>query len=71
MEDPERGALAGRGPVPPGLKDIGINEGTFTFLFGVVAGGGGCWAVEVESEGIVGVGAGTVACVVVEGTGGS
>jgi len=64
--------LAGRGPVPPGLNDIGINEGTFTFLFGVVTGTGvGCWGVEVEREGTVGVGAGTVGCTVVDGTGGS
>ena len=26
----------GRGPALPGLKDIGIRDGTFTFLLGVV-----------------------------------
>jgi hypothetical protein len=41
----ERDALAGRGPILPGLKDIGIREGTFTFLLGVVVAGVGCGAM--------------------------
>jgi hypothetical protein len=41
----ERDALAGRGATLPGLKDIGIREGTFTFLLGVVVVGVGCGAM--------------------------
>jgi hypothetical protein len=61
------GALVGRGPVPPGLKDIGIREGTFTLLFGVEVAEVGCGAIEVERGGPDEVGDGTVACVVVVG----
>jgi hypothetical protein len=62
-----RGALAGRGPAPPGLKDIGIREGIFTFLFGVGVADVGCGAVEVERGGTDEVGGGIVACVVAVG----
>lgn len=60
------GGLAGRGPVPLGLKDIGIREGTFTF--GVVVADIGCGAVGVRREGGDDVGVGTAACVVGDGT---
>lgn len=53
-------ALAGRGPALPGLKDIGIREGTFTFLLGVVVADVGCGAVEGGRGD--GVGVDTVAC---------
>ena len=48
----------------PGLKDIGIRVGTFTFLFGVGVADVGCRLVEVERGGGDEVGGGTVACVV-------
>ena len=57
----EKDALAGRGPALPGLKDIGINEGTFTFLLGVVVADVGCGAVG-GGRGDDGVGVDTVAC---------
>jgi hypothetical protein len=66
----ERGALAGRGP-PPGLKDIGIREGTFRFLLCdvVAVADVGCGAVGVGRKDD-GVGEDTVACEVVgEGDG--
>lgn len=52
--------VAGRGPVLPGLKDIGIKEGTFTFLLGVVVADVGCGAVGGGRGD--GVGVDTVAC---------
>jgi hypothetical protein len=57
----ERDALAGRGPALPGLKDIGISEGTFTFLLGVVVADVGCGAVE-GGRGDDRVGVDNVAC---------
>jgi hypothetical protein len=69
----ERGALVGRGPALPGLKDIGIRKGTFTFLLGVVVVDVGCGAGEDgrggDDEVGVGVGVGVVACEVVGGRG--
>jgi hypothetical protein len=52
--------LAGRGPALPGLKDIGIREGTFTFLLGVVVADVGCGAVGGGRGD--GVGVDTVVC---------
>jgi len=64
----ERGALAGRGP-PPGLKDIGIREGTFRFLLCDVVVEVGCGAV-VGGRKDDGVAVDTVTCEVVgEGDG--
>ena len=57
----ERDALAGRGPALPGLKDIGIRGGTFTFLLGGVVADVGCGAVG-GGRGDDGVGVVTVAC---------
>lgn len=55
-------ALAGRGPALPGLKDIGIREGTFTFLLdGVVVGVGVGWGAVGGGRGD-GVGVDTVVC---------
>ncbi len=65
----ERDALAGRGPALPGLKDIGIREGTFTFLLGIVVADGDGWAVG-GGRGDDGVGVDTVACEVVGSGGG-
>jgi len=59
----ERDALAGREPALPGLKDIGIREGTFTFLLGGVVADVGCGAVGGGRDD--GVGVDTVACEVV------
>jgi hypothetical protein len=56
----ESDALAGRGPALPGLKDIGIREGTFTFLLGVVVADVGCGVVGGGRGD--GVGVDTVAC---------
>jgi hypothetical protein len=56
-------ALAWRGPVPPGLKDIGIRGGTFKFLFGVEVAVVGCGAVGVGRGGSDEIGVGPVACV--------
>lgn len=58
-----KGALAWRGPGPPGLKDMGIREGTFKFLFGVEVAVVGCGAVEVERGGSDGIDVDPVACV--------
>jgi len=60
MLGPETG-LAGRGPALPGLKDIGIREGTFTFLLGVVVADVDCGAMG-SGRGDDGVGADTAAC---------
>ena len=49
-----------------GLKDIGIREGTFTFLAEVVVMDADCGAVEV-GRGFDEAGVGAVACVVVVG----
>ena len=59
----ERDGLAGRGPALPGLKDIGIREGTFTFLLGVVVADVGCGAVGSGEDD--GIGVDTVACEIV------
>ena len=47
--------MAGRGPTLPGLKDIGIREGTFTFLLGVVLADVGCEVIGGggEDDGVV------------------
>lgn len=64
MEGLEWCALAGRGPALPGLKDIGIRKGTFTFLLGGVVVDVGCGAIEGGRGGEDGVG---VDCGVVGG----
>jgi hypothetical protein len=56
-----RDALAGRGPAFPGPKDIGIREGTFTFLLGIILADVGCGAVG-GGRGDDGVGVNNVVC---------
>jgi hypothetical protein len=70
MVELERDALVGRGPALPGLKDIGIRKGAFTFLLGVVVADVGWGAVEDGRGGDDEVGVGVVACEVVGGTDG-
>ena len=70
MEGFERFALAGRWPTLPGLKDIGIRKGTFTFLLDGVVVDVGCEPVE-DGRGGGEVGVGSVFCGVVGGRDGS